>query len=252
MDKNDQKQLVPKLEKFATVFLAGGLGWVLFGPIGAIIGVVLGAIYESGDIPRYTGPQQTSRGDFAMTLVVLVAAVMKADGRVVKSELDYVKAFFIRNFGPDTTRDILLVMRDILKKDIDISNVCFQIKQHMDYASRLQLLHFLYGIANADATIDKREYQTISKIGYCLDIDSKDISSISSMFGSTLESYYQVLGVPENASDDEIKKAYRKKASEYHPDKVSYLGEDFKKIAEEKFRKVNEAYNRIKASRGIK
>ena len=63
--------------------------------------------------------------------------------------------------------------------------------------------------------------------------------------------YYEVLGVDKNASPDEIKKAYRRMAMKYHPDKVNNLGEDMKKSATEKFRSINAAYENIKNIRGI-
>jgi DnaJ like chaperone protein len=60
------------------------------------------------------------------------------------------------------------------------------------------------------------------------------------------------LEIDSSATDDEVKKAYRKQAMKHHPDKVSHLGEEIRKAAEEKFQKLNEAYERIKSARGIK
>ena len=68
---------------------------------------------------------------------------------------------------------------------------------------------------------------------------------------SAQKDYYRALGVADRATADEIKKAYRRLAKKHHPDKVSHLGEDFKKTADEKFKKVNEAFEKIKKERGM-
>ena len=124
-------------------------------------------------------------------------------------------------------------------------------RNRLDYHSRLELMHLLYGIALADNRIQKEEQLLINQIAYYLGISSSDHQSIQSMFGKADDSAYKILGVDRNASAEEIKKAYRKLAAENHPDKVSYLGEDFQKDAEEKFQKINEAYEKIKKDKGI-
>ena len=94
-----------------------------------------------------------------MSLLVLVAAVMKADGKVVKSELDYVKQFFVRQFGQESAKEALLMLKDIIKQDIPVRDICIQISRNMDYSSRLQLLHLLFNISLADTTIHPKEIE---------------------------------------------------------------------------------------------
>lgn len=236
-------------------WIGAGLGWTFGGPIGAMIGLSLGWMFDNAnkeDFEKRGYNNNTTTGDFAVSLVVLIAAVMKADGKVVKSELDYVKSFFVQRFGADSAAEALKMLRDILKQNIPVRDVCNQIRARVDYPSRLELLHLLYGVANADKQVHEREIKVIDEIGYYLGISSSDQQSIKSMFIKSAESSYKILGVEPTASDDEIKKAYRKLAKEFHPDKVSYLGEDFKKTAEEKFKKINDAYEAIKNERGIK
>ncbi|MFO7789524.1 MAG: TerB family tellurite resistance protein [Bacteroidota bacterium] len=225
-------------------WLGGGLGFVLGGPIGAILGFAVGSFFDSSStsVTKY----QTARGNFAASLIVLVAAVMKADKKVTKSELEYVKKFFVQTFGYEKASDAILMLRDTLKKDIPVEDVCVQIQRNMKYAERLQLIHMLFGIAMADNVVDKRETHLIHKIATFLRIDEKDYTSIKSMFVKDTESAYKILEIDKNASVDEIKKAYRKMAVKYHPDKVTHLGEDFQHFAKEKFQKVNEAYETLK------
>jgi DnaJ like chaperone protein len=176
---------------------------------------------------------------------------MKADGKVVKSELDYVKQFFIRQFGQETAKEALVMLRDLLKKEIPLRDVCMQIGRNMDYSSRLQLLHLLFGVAGADARFHPSEIKLIETISGYLGIASTDYLSIRNMFIPETDSAYKILEIEASATNDDVKKAYRKMALKYHPDKVIHLGEEFRKTAEEKFKKVNEAYEKIKKERNI-
>ena len=135
-------------------WLGGGLGFVMGGPIGGLLGFLVGSMIDGTTVQYTSGTVRTSQGDFGMSLLVLVAAVMKADGKIVKSELDYVKQFFIRQFGQESAKQALLMLKDILKQDIPVRDVCLQIKGNMDYSSRLQLLHLLFNVSLADTVID--------------------------------------------------------------------------------------------------
>ncbi len=230
-------------------WLAGGLGWVLGGPIGALIGLALGSLGESkGFSKRGT----TTQGDFALTFVVLTASVMKADGKVLRLELDFVKKAYVKFFGVKQAGEMILILRDVLKQDINLYEVCTQIKQHMNYPSKLQCLHFLYGIAQADGQIVQKEADLIYQIAQLIGLSTADTISIKNMYIKDNDSAYKILEIDRTASNEEIKKAYKKLAIKYHPDKVSYLGEEARKQAEEQFKKLNEAYESIKKERGIK
>jgi DnaJ like chaperone protein len=235
-------------------WLGGGLGFAMGGPIGGLLGFLVGSMIDSstGHTSTYTsGSVRTSQGDFGMSLLVLVAAVMKADGKVVRSELDYVKQFFVRQFGEESAKHALLTLKDILKKEIPVKDVCVQIRGNMDYSSRLQLLHLLFNVSLADSVMHPAEIQIIETISSYLGVRQDDFMSIKNMFIPETDSAYKILEIERTATDEEIKKAYRKMAVKYHPDKVSHLGEDIRKSADEKFAQVNEAYNRIKKERNF-
>ncbi len=232
-------------------WIAGGLGWAFFGPIGGILGFTLGSLLETPEFAKTKGYSSTTTGSFAMTLLVLVASVMKADGRVLKSELDYVKKYFVQSFGEESAAEAIKMLRDILNQNIQIDSIGLQIKQNLDYSSRLQLLHLLFGVAKADGQVDISELNTIASIAGYVGISSKDFESIKSMFVEDVDSAYKILEINRNVSDDEVKKAYRKMAVKFHPDKVSHLGEDFRIKAKEKFQKVSDAYEKIKNERGM-
>jgi DnaJ like chaperone protein len=231
-------------------WLLGGLGWALGGPIGGIMGFVLGSAFDGMDSGAYEY-KGTTPGDFRASLLILAAAIMKADGRQKKSELEFVKAFFLQNFGQETTMRYLVVFRDILKQEIPVESVCQQIRANMDLHSRLQLVHFLFGISAADGQFHPLEVEAIEKISANLGINQYDFISLKNMFVKDNDSAYRILEVEPNATEDQIKKAFRAMALKYHPDRVSHLGEEFRKAAEEKFQQVNQAYNTVKKQRGF-
>jgi DnaJ like chaperone protein len=224
------------------------------GPIGALLGFLVGSMVDNTTIQTTTnrrGVERTTQGDFGMSLLVLVAAMMKADGKVLKSELEYVKQFFIRQFGRTASAEAVMMLKDILKQNIPVKDVCEQISRQMDYSSRLQLIHLLFNISQADNNIHPLEVETIERMAGYLRISTADFQSIRNMFIPETDSSYKILEIEPTATDDEVKKAYRKMAKKYHPDKVSHLGEEFRKTAEDKFTKVNEAYERIKKERNL-
>jgi DnaJ like chaperone protein len=237
-------------------WIGGGVGWAIGGPIGAIFGFVVGSIIDGstteiqrGTTTGYSG--RTTAGGYVMSLLVLVAAVMKADGKVLKSELDYVKKFLIQNFGEASAQEGIKLLRDILKQYIPVNEVCKQIKQNMNYSARLQLLHFLFGIAGADGHVDESERQLIENISRQMGLGNSDFESIQAMFVRNIDADYKILEIEPNTSNEALKKAYRRMAMKYHPDKVSHLGDDFQKAAKDKFQMVSRAYENIKKERKI-
>lgn len=236
-------------------WITGGLGWALFGPIGGILGFVVGSVIDGTQVSygrqEYQPGQPTTQGGYIMSLLVLVAAVMKADGKVLKSELDYTKQFFVNSFGVAAAGEAIKILRDLLNQNIPVTDVCHQIRHNMDHPSRLQLLHFLFGIAAADGIVHEAEHKLIQHIAMQMGISQKDYESIESMFVANTDAAYKILEADPSATDDELKKAYRKMALKYHPDKVHYLGDEVQKAAHEKFQKVNEAWETIKKQRGI-
>jgi DnaJ like chaperone protein len=143
------------------------------------------------------------------------------------------------------------MLRDILKQNIPVDQVGQQIKMNMDYSSRLQLLHLLFGISAADGRIVQSEIDMIHYISNRIGVTTKDERSIRAMFVADDGWAYKILEVTKESSVDEIKKSYRKMAMKYHPDKVSHLGQEFQNSAKEKFQKLNQAYEIIKKERGF-
>ena len=246
-------------------WLGGTVGWAFGGPIGALLGFAFGSLYDnaSGDAMNWGDPQvdagqssrrtRTTAGDFEASLLILTAAVMKADHSIKKSELEFVKRFLIGQFGEPKAKQQLLLLREILKKPIEIRQVSMQIRSFMDHSSRLQLLQYLFQLANADNEIHGNEVDMLTRIASYMGISKPDFMSIKAMFMvQNTESVYHILEISKSVPDDVVKKAYRKMAIKYHPDKVSHLGPEHQNAAKEKFQKLTEAYERIKKERGLK
>lgn len=283
-----------------------GLGWTLFGPLGGLVGYLVGGgienlvnnngrsigagtggdtfsesdKYAAGGSRRYhnTGTSE----DLSAALLVLIAAMMNADNVVRKSELDLVKRFLVSNYGEAKAKEMLLKLRDLTGKEIPVTEVCRQIKHNTDYTTRYHMLDFLFSIADSDGMISRDELLLLHTISSSLGIATRDYLSIKSRhrdvgtgggwFGGGQEggkgsgyssgtgdydsvaddSVYAVLGLDSSATDDEVKKAYRRLAMKYHPDRVENLGEEVRRNAEEQFKRINQAYETIKAARGMK
>lgn len=233
-------------------WIGGGLGWVVGGPIGALIGFALGSLLET-DVEVVQKRQPTTEGDFKMSLLVLIACVMRADGHPKKSQLEVVKRFLVRNFGEAGALEALGILKKLLNAPINDVEMARQINQNMNYSGKLELIHLLFQIAYADGEIVHSELTVIQRIATVFRIPPAEFESLKAPFIRTKDVNwaYKALEIEPNATVDDVKKAYRRMAMKYHPDKVNNLGEDVKKTATEKFRAVNEAYEEIKRQRGF-
>jgi len=232
-------------------WIGAGLGWTIGGPIGALLGFAFGTLIDAAKLEEYERPESTTTGDFVVSLLVLIAAAMKADNKVVRAELDMVKIYLVRTFGETEAGEMLPLLRDLLKKDILLEDVGQQIRHKMNYASRLELLHLVYGIISADGSVDVREINVFYSIAASIGISENDFRSIRSMYTPSVYWAYEVLGIKQDATPEQVKKAYRQLALKNHPDRVSYLGEEIRKKANEKFTKINEAYEAIKKEKNF-
>lgn len=236
-------------------WIGGGLGWAVGGPIGAIVGFALGSLFGNTESiqtqPSFS--RRTTESDFKASLLVMIACVMKADGRVQKPELVVVKRFLVTNFGEDGALDALQILKKLLEQPINEVEVAQQISMYMNYSAKLQLVRLLFDIAYADGEVNAAELNVIRRISNIFNISSIEFDSLKAPYIKHIDQNwaYKALEIEPAASTDEIKKAYRRMAMKYHPDKVANLGDDIKKSATEKFRAVNEAYEYLKKQRSF-
>lgn len=255
-------------------WILGGLGWAMVGPLGGIIGYFIGdAISSKRENIRIDSGQSTRRGpyhntgtrdDVNVALLVLIAAVMKADNVVRRSELNYVKKFLLHNYGEERGKELLAMLREVSQQDIPIYDVCQQIKVNTDYTTRYHMVDFLFGLAMADGEYVEAEGDVLVRIAQYLGINRSDFESIFSRHVGSNRGYqgressqgaynpdsrgkdpYKVLGLERGATKEEVKKAYRRLAMKYHPDKVANMSEDIQKNAARQFREINAAYEQL-------
>ncbi|MCR5241510.1 MAG: DnaJ domain-containing protein [Prevotella sp.] len=262
-------------------WIGGFIGYMFGGSLGALAGLILGGLFDlvtggssgqarlgsafstdeniSGSYGRRR-PNVNQRGSFLFSLLVLTAYIIKADGRVMHSEMEMARQMLRQNFGEQAVREgeqILLRLFDEQKRQgangfrQTVQKCCAEMAMGMNYGQRLQLLNFLVMVAKADGNVPQSEIQGLRDVSGWMRLQPKEVDSMLNLGGDTLEEAYKVLGVSPQASDDEVKKAYRRLALEHHPDKVSALGEDVRRAAEKKFQEINAAKDKIWKARGL-
>ena len=271
-------------------WIGGYLGFMIAGPLGALAGVVLGALFDGlvgsfssggeyiGDDSSwgsrndssyrqtYGNAQQVNMGDrnsFLFSILVLISYIARADQKVMHSEMEMIRQFLRQNFGEGAVTQGEQILRKLFDQqkqmgDASFRNAviqsCQQISMNLSYSQRLQMLSFLAQVARADGIVDPREVNALREVARALGLSDREVDSMLNLSdGSTnLEAAYKVLEISPNATDDEVRKGYKKLALKHHPDRVATLGEDVKRAAEKKFQEINAAKDLIYKARGMK
>ncbi|MEB8328107.1 TerB family tellurite resistance protein [Flavobacteriaceae bacterium KMM 6897] len=241
-------------------WFAAILGYYVLRFPGAIVGFLIGSYIDSlrskgsGGNSIFGGgsSQKVSPADFELNLLSLCSVVIKADGNITQNELDYVRKYFLSTYGKDKANAIFRTFNEVIeKREISAARICAYLNQRTRYEVRLQLLHFLFGIAQSDGNISPLEIDKIKEIAGYLNVGMIDFESIKAMFIKSADTAYKILEIERSVTDEEVKKAYRTMAKKYHPDRVNTENEAIKKGAEEKFKEVQKAYETIQNERGI-
>ena len=252
------------------VFISGGapalikfLGTILYTGIAGII--LLMAIFWGFSywvqkrVATYEQSQSESRNRFVWLLVHILMHTAKIDGRITKDEIQTIHRFFQYNLHYNQTQ--MLWVKEIIKEATSSSpsldSLLEEFKSTFAYEPRLILLELVFQILYTKKDVPEDELQIARRIAAYLAISAYDQRTIEARFKyghqytaapgrDKVDRHYATLGLNKGASMEEIKKAYRKLSMKYHPDKVRHLGEEFQKIAEEKMKEINGAYEYFK------
>jgi DnaJ like chaperone protein len=263
----------------AAKWIGGIIGFMSGGPLGALAGYALGALFDSAINSKseytqgsgqsgyaqsaYYDPLEGQRTSFRFALLVMASYIIRADGKIMHSEMEYVRAFLRQNFGEEAEKegnDILLRLFE-QRKEMERNNpnafintirqCAAQLANALTYEQRLQLLAFLCGIARADGQVSPEEIDALKEVARYMQMQDAEVDSLLNLGGDSLEEAYKVLEISPDATDQEVRTAYRQLALKHHPDRVATLGEDVKKAAEEKFQQINNAKEKIYKARGM-
>jgi len=258
-------------------WIGGIVGFMVGGPLGALAGAVLGTVADAlggHSVKRYSTsgdfeqqPQFDSyygqRNSFLFSLLVLASYIIKADGKVMHSEMETVRNFLRLNFGEAAVKQgEEILMKLFAEQDRQnfsnpnaykntIRECCEQIAGNLDYSQRLQLLNFLVIISQADGNVSQDEIVALKEVTQGLGITEQDLNSMLNLRGDSLDDAYKTLGISPDATDDEVRAAYRQLALKHHPDRVASLGEDIRRAAEKKFQEITNAKERVYKARGM-
>ena len=231
------------------------IGYSFFRFPGAIVGYFLGNLIENFSTKnkfKKSRVNNISSQEFELNLLALASLVIKADGKVTKQELDYVRSYFVSAYGKERANATFKIFNDNIK-NLGISPVKISrlFNSALNYESRLQVIHFLFGIAKADGNVSVSEINKLLEFSNLLRLSHADFQSIKAMFINEVGGAYKILEIEKSATDNQVKKAYRDLAKKHHPDKVQHLGDAYVKAAQDKFQKIQKAYERIKQERGF-
>ncbi len=265
--------------------IGGTIGFFLGGPLGMIAGAVFGHMLDkssemSGDGDNQSYSNDGSKGQsngyskyyffntgygksqmvFFVGCFSMLAKLASADGTVSENAKRKIQEFMINDLHlvGSSYNNAVNIFNQALNQNSTFEGLVTQFyASFKNSPSILQLMiDIFYRVAYADSVISKREEEMIEYAAGVFQIPQSILDSIRRKYGikNAPSKAYAVLGLKEDASDAEIKKAYRKLILEFHPDTVASKGmaDEFKDYATKRFREIQEAYEQISKERGIK
>ncbi|SDO99207.1 DnaJ domain-containing protein [Desulforhopalus singaporensis] len=210
-------------------------------------------------VATYEQSQTESHNRFVWLLVQILIHTAKIDGQITRAEVQTIHRFFQTNLRYNQTQMAWVkeLIKEAAQAEQSLDALLHEFKSTFTYEPRLILLELVYQILYTKTEVPEYELNIARYIADYLDISSYDQKTVEAKYryhqqyrsygaADSSAKHYASLGLEKGATFEEIKKAYRKLSMQYHPDKVSHLGEEFKKVAEEKMKEINAAYDYFK------
>ena len=263
-------------------WIGGFLGLFSGGPLGALAGFVLGALfdvvnedgleviedesslYSNGSYSNSsTRSREGTRNGFLFSLLTLASYIIKADGKIMHSEMEAMRQFLRVNFGEIAVTQGEQIMLRLFERQKQVEaeqpgayrttiyECCGQLRIVLNESQRLQLLSLLVMLSKADGNVATEEINALREITLQLGLSEAEMNSMLNLGTTTLKDAYAVLEISESATDEEVRAAYKRMVVKHHPDRVASLGDDVRVAAEKKMREINEAKELIYKARGM-
>ncbi|WP_444927300.1 co-chaperone DjlA [Microbulbifer sp. TRSA002] len=246
--------------------LGAGFGFMFGGPIGAALGAWIGSSFGSSLQQRLGKAASALSRDgaqtiFIVTLFSMLAKMAKADGLVSKAEVEFIEGFIRSNLrlGTEERKHAIRIFENAKTDKYSIYDYAKQYRQLVrDQAMREMVYRLLFAVAYADGELHSAEEEILKRITVDLGLHESLFAAMQNEFlhggrstAANLEQHYAVLGCTPETSDKELKLAYRRKAAEYHPDKIASKGlpEEFMRHADDQMKSITVAYEAIVEAR---
>lgn len=236
--------------------IGGMIGFAFGGPLGAILGAVVGgSVGERMENPMNN--QQQAQTVYFVTTFSMLGKMAQADGKIDEREVALVERLFESKLGLDTATKqfamrIFHQAAQSSHRFEDLAEQFFHTFQAQPQLLR-SMLDLLMSMAMADGVMSDEEDMLLNTAARIFRIERRQYEHVKEQYSGSIDRYYAVLDCEPTASNDEIKKKYRKLAREFHPDMIISKGlpEEFTKFAQEKFQEIQTAYEKIKAARNF-
>jgi DnaJ like chaperone protein len=216
--------------------------------------------YIRRQVSAYEKSQTETHNTFVSLLVNILVKIAQVDGQVTRDEVKTIRHFF--QFNLHYSQNKLFWIKELIKEALvstaSLDSLLQEFRQKFAYEPRLILLELIYQVLYSNEVVSQAELVLAENIGNYLGISAYDQRSIAAKFKAGFragaaqteefaeDKYYAILGLAPGTGFADIKAAYRKLSMQYHPDKVGHLGEEFKAVAEEKMKEINNAYEFMK------
>lgn len=247
--------------------IGGTIGFALGGPLGAVAGAAFGHAFVDKKEQVYLesrpgmddslSSNEQAQLIFFTAVFSMLAKITKADGQVTDNEISTIETFMKRDLQLDANGQQTAI--NIFRQAVTSSESfeAFATQFYSVFSTQRHIvdlmMDILLRVSVSDGQVSSEEEQMLSSAAGIFNYSDAEYSRLRARYIKEANKYYAVLKCDETASNEEIKKQYRKLVTEYHPDKIQAKGlpEEFIKLANDKFKEIQDAYDHIKKERGL-